>query len=108
MEERKYLSIVSHYEQCLEQHGDSHLGVDWPNADDVHKRDRVMLDVIKPEPHRQKVTLLDFGCGAAHLNEYILEQRLDDIEYTGLDLSEKFVRLSQSKFPTNRFFCLDL
>jgi SAM-dependent methyltransferase len=108
MEERKYLSLVSHYEQCLEQHGDSHLGVDWPNADDVHKRHRVMLDVIKPELHRQKVTLLDFGCGAAHLNEYILEQRLDDIEYTGLDLSEKFVRLSHSKFPTNRFFCLDL
>lgn len=106
MVEKSYLSIVSHYEDCLERYGDSHLGVDWPKADDVAKRHRVMLDVIRPGS--QTVSLLDFGCGAAHLNEYIREQRLDHIEYAGLDLSEKFVRLSQSKFPGNQFFCLDL
>jgi phospholipid N-methyltransferase len=107
MVEKKYLSIVSHYETCLEQHGDSHLGVDWPKADDVQTRHRIMLDVIRPESKRP-VSLLDFGCGAAHLNDYICEQRLDHIQYAGLDLSEKFVRLSQSKFPDNRFFCMDL
>jgi SAM-dependent methyltransferase len=106
MAEKKYLSIVSHYEYCLDRHGDSHLGVDWPKAEDVQKRYRVMLDVIRPASGR--VSLLDFGCGAAHLNEYIREQRLDHIDYAGLDLSEKFVRLSQSKFPESRFFCLDL
>ena len=106
MVEKKYLSIVSHYETCLDRHGDSHLGVDWPKAADVHTRHRVMLELIRPAS--QRVSLLDFGCGAAHLNEYIREQRLDHIEYAGLDLSEKFVRLSQSKFPNNRFFCMDL
>jgi len=106
MVEKSYLSIVSHYEDCLDRYGDSHLGVDWPKADDVAKRHRVMLDVIRPGS--QKVSLLDFGCGAAHLNEYIRDQGLDHIEYAGLDLSEKFVRLSQSKFPGNQFFCLDL
>jgi SAM-dependent methyltransferase len=106
METKKYLNIVSHYEACLAQHGDSHLGVDWPKAEDVHKRHRVMLDVIKPG--ETKVSLLDFGCGAAHLNEYIREQGLSHIEYAGLDLSEKFVRLAQSKFPRNQFFHLDL
>ena len=106
MAEKKYLSIVSHYESCLDRYGDSHLGVDWPKAEDVQKRYRVMLDVIRPASG--SVSLLDFGCGAAHLNEYIREQRLDHIDYAGLDLSEKFVRLSQSKFPESRFFCLDL
>jgi methyltransferase family protein len=108
MAEKKYLSIVSHYETCLDRYGDSHRGVDWPKADDVQKRHRVMLDVIRPESQSKKVSLLDFGCGAAHLNEYIRAQRLDHIEYAGLDLSEKFVSLAQSKFPGNRFFCLDL
>jgi len=108
MVEKKYLSIVSHYESCLDRYGDSHLGVDWPKAEDVQTRHRVMLDVIRPESHARKVSLLDFGCGAAHLNEYVRERRLDHIEYAGLDLSEKFVRLSQSKFPGARFFCLDL
>lgn len=108
MEEKKYLNIVSHYESCLEQHGDTHLGVDWPKHEDVEKRYRVMLEVIKPESRSQRVSLLDFGCGASHLNEYILKQGLENIEYAGLDLSEKFVRLSQSKFPANQFFCLDV
>ena len=106
MEEKKYLSIVSHYEACLAQHGDSYLGVDWPKEEDVPKRYRVMLDVIKPGS--PKVSLLDFGCGAAHLNEYIIKHGLENIEYAGLDLSEKFVALAQGKFPANRFFCLDL
>ncbi len=110
MVEKKYLRIVSHYEACLDQHGDSHLGVDWPKADDVQTRHRVMLDVIKPgvAPSVDSVTLLDFGCGAAHLNDYILARSLKNIQYAGLDLSEKFVRLSQSKYPENEFFCLDL
>lgn len=108
MEDKKYLNIVSHYESCLEQHGDTHLGVDWPKHEDVEKRHSVMLDVIKPESRGQRVSLLDFGCGASHLHEYILKQGLGNIEYAGLDLSEKFVRLSQSKFPQNQFFCLDV
>jgi SAM-dependent methyltransferase len=106
MESKKYLSIVSHYEACLEQHGDSHLGVDWPKPDDVPKRYRVMLDVIKPGSER--VSVLDFGCGAAHLNEYIRAEGLENIEYAGLDLSQKFVELARRKFPENKFFCLDL
>jgi cyclopropane fatty-acyl-phospholipid synthase-like methyltransferase len=54
------------------------------------------------------VNLLDFGCGASHLNEYIIKERLTHIRYSGLDLSEKFVRLSRSKFPANQFICLDV
>jgi 2-polyprenyl-3-methyl-5-hydroxy-6-metoxy-1,4-benzoquinol methylase len=87
MEEKKYLNIVSHYESCLDQHGDTHLGVDWPRQEDVETRHRVMLELIKPESRNARVTLLDFGCGAAHLNEYIRRQGLENIEYAGLDLS---------------------
>ena len=36
---------------------------------DADARYRVMLDVLKEE-RGQKVTLLDFGCGASHLSEY--------------------------------------
>ena len=104
--DKTYLSIVAHYESCLEQFGDTHLGVDWPKADDVPKRYHVMLEVIKPG--QERISLLDFGCGAAHLNEYIVEKGLKNIEYAGLDLSEKFVRLAQSKFPQNSFYCMDL
>jgi len=108
MEARKYLDIVSHYEACLKRHGDTHLGVDWPKKDDVNTRHRVMLEVVKPELRDGTVRLLDFGCGAAHLYEYIRENRIANIEYAGLDLSDRFVELCRRKFPSNDFYCLDL
>jgi hypothetical protein len=107
MSERKYMGIVSHYESCLQEHGDTHLGVDWPNKKDAETRYRVMLEVIR-KGTSGKVTLLDFGCGASHLYEYILRHRLVNIEYSGLDLSERFISLSRSKFPSITYYCLDI
>jgi SAM-dependent methyltransferase len=108
MEVRKYLDIVSHYESCLERHGDTHLGVDWPQPDDVSTRHRVMLEVVKPNLTDETVRLLDFGCGAAHFNEYLRQHGVTNIDYAGLDLSGKFIELCRSKFPSNQFYCLDL
>jgi len=107
MEVRKYLDIVAHYESCLERHGDTHLGVDWPKKDDASKRYRVMLEIVKPDLDR-RVRLLDFGCGAAHLCEYIDDSGITNIEYAGLDLSERFVELCRRKFPSNDFYCFDV
>ena len=108
MEKKPYLSIVSHYESCLEAHGDTHLGVDWPKAEDVETRHRVMLDIIRPRSSREVVRLLDFGCGASHLYEYIRAKGIGGIDYSGLDLSRRFIDLSESKFPENAYYCLDV
>ena len=48
MNSKGYLSIVAHYERCLEKHGDTYLGVDWPNREDADTRYEVMLEVINP------------------------------------------------------------
>jgi SAM-dependent methyltransferase len=107
MEEKKYLRIVAHYESCLEQHGDTHVGVDWPKAEDAATRYRVMLEVVR-EPPGEAVSLLDFGCGAAHLYGHMLATGVRGVEYAGLDLSEKFVALARRKFPSRRFYRADL
>lgn len=103
-----YLRIVSHYEACLDRHGDSHRGVDWPRAEDVEIRHRVMLELIEPEQRDQEVSLLDFGCGAAHLFEFLRRSSLGRIRYSGLDISQKFVALSRRKYPEIDFFCVDV
>jgi len=107
---KKYLdTIVKHYEDCLDKHGDTHLGVDWPKSADVDKRYRVMLDIIRFASHNvSKVSLLDFGCGAAHLLQYILDNGIDNVNYSGLDVSEKFVSLSKEKFPQTPFYRVDI
>ena len=67
-----YDKIIQHYENCLEEHGDTHLGVDWPKLEDVDKRYKVMLDCIRiQDDSSNQVSLLDFGCGTAHLLAYI-------------------------------------
>lgn len=101
-----YLSIVRHYEDCLAQFGDSHRGVDWPNAADAAKRYQVMLDLVRPSSAGK--TLLDFGCGASHLYQYMLEHGVKDLQYAGLDASDAFCTLSQQKYPHNDYFCLDV
>lgn len=104
---KRYLEIVEHYEACLAKHGDTHQGVDWPKVQDAETRYRVMLEVIC-KPRSPAVSLLDFGCGASHLYEYLLAKDFTGIEYVGLDLSAKFVELSRKKFPQNRYLCVDI
>jgi SAM-dependent methyltransferase len=112
---KKYIEIVEHYESCLAMHGDSHLGVDWPKAQDAETRYRVMLELIPAPrhslvnvPNLSNVRLLDFGCGASHLYEHIVANGVVGIEYVGLDLSPKFVNLSRQKFPENHYICADI
>ena len=104
--------IVSHYEECLRNFGDSHRGVDWPNAADAETRYRVMLDVIRtPSDTDAGVTqsLLDFGCGASHLYTYLLATgRASSLKYRGVDLSEQFIALSRRKYPHLSYVCADL
>ena len=109
-ENKKYLEIKLHYENCLERFGDSHLGVDWPKLEDVDKRHQVMLEIIKYSPFqsKDKISLLDFGCGASHFYEYLLKTKIQNIEYSGLDFSQKFITLSKNKFPNTQYYCTDI
>lgn len=106
---KTYSKIIEHYEDCLEKHGDNHLGVDWPKPEDVDKRYKVMLDIIRlNEENGRLVSLLDFGCGTAHLLEFINRNKYERIVYSGLDISQKFIDLAMKKYPANSFYCLDI
>jgi len=100
-----YKKIIKHYENCLEKHGDNHLGVDWPKLEDVDKRYKVMIDII---PTNDSATLLDFGCGTGHLLEYLTNNNIQGISYSGLDISQKFIDIARIKFPNIPFYCLDI
>ena len=106
-EDRAYRRIVAHYENCLDRHGDSHLGVDWPDPEDAATRYATMLGVIRDAPGT-RVRLLDFGCGAGHLLDYLRRAGRSDIDYYGLDISQKFVALCRDKFPGVAFTAADI
>lgn len=107
MSDNAYYKIVEHYEECLERHGDSFRGVDYPREQEVDIHYRVMLDLI-PSGLTDQVTLLDFGCGASHLYEYLLRHGDGRIAYSGLDISPKFIDLCHAKHPGVPYYCVDL
>ena len=71
MRDKPYERLVRFTESFFERHGDCYLGVGWTKRqEDADTRYRVMLDLIAGDDDRP-VTLLDFGCGASHLYEYL-------------------------------------
>ncbi len=108
MNDKSHLNFVSYAESFLDKHGDNYLGVGWTKRpEDADARYKVMLDVIHPGTHG-KVELLDFGCGASHLYEYMLRNNINNVSYSGLDISEKFLSLSKGKFPSIKYYHLDI
>jgi SAM-dependent methyltransferase len=102
-----YKDIISHYEDCLLKYGDSFRGVDWPNEKDALTRYKVMLDIIKEKESTHSI--LDFGCGLGGMLEYINKQPFSDsIQYTGLDISSKFIEVATKKFPGQKFIEMDI
>ena len=55
------------------------------------------------------MTLLDFGCGLAHLLDYLhREPRYRHVQYTGLDLSPKYLQGAKARHPGGTFILLDV
>lgn len=106
-EDNKYQQIIDHYEACFAKFGDTPEGIDWPNLPDLLKRYKVMLDVIRPQ--ETQVSLLDFGCGTAGLNSFIVAEGLSDhIRYSGLDMGKEFIEHCRKKFPDIEFHWADV
>jgi cyclopropane fatty-acyl-phospholipid synthase-like methyltransferase len=108
MTDKPYAGIVRFAETCLDRHNDNFRGVSWTKTQEqTDRRYRVMLGLIRPAEGRP-VTLLDFGCGASHLYEYIRRHGRDDIHYSGLDVSARFLELSRHKFPGITYYDVDV
>ena len=99
----KYLEIAEHYDSCFKKHGDNNLGVDWPNYDDTLTRHEAMFGLIR----KPNSTLLDFGCGLSHFNDWIIKNK-KEVNYSGLDINEGFYNASKLKYPNTNYYNLDI
>jgi len=100
-----YLKLAEHYDKCFKEHGDNNLGVDWPNYEDTLTRHQIMLELIKEE----NCSLLDFGCGLGHFQEYINTLPISNsIKYSGLDINRSFYNACKIKYPYLDFYHIDI
>lgn len=85
-------------EQDLHEHGDSFRGVGYAREEDQQQRYALMLDVVRE--HDERVSVLDLGCGLAHMLDYV--QRTpsrSNIDYSGLDISSDYLAGARRRHP---------
>ena len=102
-------ALVTHYERCLERHGATPEGVDWPNVPDLAVRFHTLLGLLDDAVPEPRPVLLDLGCGPGLLLDYLRATgRLDTVEYRGIDLSPAMVAAARARWPDRDFSCRDV
>ena len=90
-------SLIDHYENCLDAHGVTACGVDWPNAEDMHRRYQVMLELI--DEKEGMCSVLDLGCGPGLFLDYLNEHgHTNRVNYAGIDISQKMIDAAKQRF----------
>ena len=113
-ERRPQQAVVEECEGYFARHGDSHLGVGWTKTrEEAERRYEAMLGVVGAQPDGDSdgdgpTTLLDLGCGLAHLYEHMQRTGGGRIEYSGCDLSDVFLEQSRAKHPDVAFHQVDI
>jgi SAM-dependent methyltransferase len=101
--------VVSHYERCLERHGATPRGVDWPNVADLAVRFDTLLSLLDGAGAAPRPVLLDLGCGPGLLLDYLKATgRLEMVEYRGIDLSPAMVGAARARWPDRDIACRDV
>jgi len=103
---QRYISEAC--EEDLVNYGDSFRGAGYTkSAAEAEQRYDVMLGVVRESD--EPLTLLDFGCGLAHLLDHLnRDPRYRHVQYTGLDLSPKYLQAAKIRRPEGAFVLLDV
>ena len=76
--------------------------VGWSDKESQCERFRVIFSFIEDGS-----SVLDFGCGLGHLNDFIKEINYN-IDYFGIDINPKYVMDAFQLYPDKKFFCCDI
>lgn len=88
--------LVEHFVPLLEKHGNSYQSLNWGSENGQQLRFSVLLE---PFLHGRKIrSILDVGCGLAHLYSYLKDQN-QDIDYSGIDAVEQMIEKARLRHP---------
>jgi SAM-dependent methyltransferase len=95
-------------EEDLLKYGDSFRGAGYTKSpEEAKQRYALMLGVVRER--EESVSLLDFGCGLAHLLDYIeREPAWRRVRYAGLDLSPRYLAAARARHPEATLLLMDV
>jgi len=91
-------AMSRHYAELLAHFGDSPQAVQYSDRKTQERR----LEILAQVGDLRTAKVLDFGCGVAHLYDYLRKTREFQGEYVGYDYSEAMVAAAKAKFPEAR------
>jgi ubiquinone/menaquinone biosynthesis C-methylase UbiE len=84
-------------------YGDSIHSVGWFSRETQIKRFEILCEIFGTrEADLSGQTVLDLGCGLGDLYEFLQQNKLA-LDYTGIDVSKKMLRIAQKKYPKVKF-----
>jgi len=90
--------IIAQYNKAFEAFGDSPQAVLWGKGNQD-----IRFNALISHFHLEKVhTLVDFGCGLAHLYPFLKNKGYNE-RYIGVDIVQNFLAQSKQKYPTEIF-----
>ena len=100
--------IAAACEEDLVRYGETFRGVGYTkSAQEAAERYALMLEVIRDPDH--ELTLLDLGCGLAHLLDFMESRpKYRRLRYVGLDISPKYLAIARTRHPRHEFLLADV
>lgn len=95
-------------ERDLLEHGDTFRGVGYTKSErEAERQYALMLEVVRERD--EPVSVLDFGCGLAHLLDHIeREPHWRHVRYTGLDISPTYLDAARARHPEAVLILMDV
>lgn len=98
-------NIIDVYDMYLEDYPiTTPMAVGWTTQETQEKRFKTLFSIGIED----NSSLLDYGCGLGHLNDYMLNNSHSDINYTGIDINPKYIVYANQLYPGKNFICSDL
>jgi SAM-dependent methyltransferase len=98
------MNLEDHYTALYKQFGDDPRAVQL--ADALTQRRR-FHELVRPIADIERASVLDVGCGLAHLYPFLLERGFAGT-YSGIDINHAFIGACREKIPESRFEVHDI
>jgi SAM-dependent methyltransferase len=93
--------IIGRYQAAFAKHGDSLESVLWTKG-----RQKIRFVVLTAHIADEGFSILDFGCGLAHLKNY-LDERFRSYRYSGADFVPEFIEYDRERHRDATFHLAD-
>jgi SAM-dependent methyltransferase len=91
--------ISDYYTKKLEEHGNSHWGVDWNSIESQELRFEQLSKVL---PIKDDFSVIDYGCGYGALFPYLQLKGFGISSFTGFDISNAMIDSAKESYKENK------